>query len=399
MAIKPALNQFNGGEIQPQLEGRFDWQKYNYTAKLCRNFIPTVEGYLKRRGGSHFVATKKGITNATFKFLVTTESSSDTPTLTLDGETVTLTAQSQNTWQTTDLTYKDGDHISYQASATGYITKTGVLTVSDKQEDFTISIVKPSSNTATVTFIAPTGTTITLNGTTANSITDTIGTVVNYSATYQTSTISGTVTIDGDKTYYLFAKNNQLQMGDGEVVNTSSASNGTVRLPACTLRIIAVGGGGGAFLYGEPSAGLAFSGGSGAGCDVVINVPEGLYTWSCGSLGVSGASATGGTYSGLVKDTTTYVSAGGGGCGRLTGGYFYGGDGGVVTLKNDSVDNVNWSQKGNACTYNTKKHTGSMVRGASIYNGYGEATGYTTQYVDSYETGTNGYLYIAFSEN
>lgn len=399
MAIKPALNQFNGGEISPQLEGRFDWQKYNYSAKLCKNFIPTVEGYLKRRGGSHFVALKKGITESTFKFLVRTESHNDTPTLKLNGEIVTLTNTGgqyfmSDTWETEEYTYKDGDRISYEASATGYITKSGVLTVSDKQQNFTINIVKPSSITATVTFVAPTGTTITLNGTVRNSITDYLGTTVNYSATYQNSTITGSVIIDGDKTYYLVIKDGVLTFGGDNLIMVTTPSEGNIRLPNCRLRIIAVGGGGGALLYGA----TYFSGGSGGGFDIEIDVTEGLYTWECGSLGVSGTTSSAGVASGLKKGNTIYASAGGGGNGKLSGGYFYGGAGGEVTLKNDSVHKVNWNKKGNACTFTSKTFKGSMVRGASIYNNYGTASGYTTEYTDSYAAGTNGYLYIALAE-
>ena len=75
MAVKPALTQFNGGEISPQLEGRTDWDKYNYSAKLCKNFIPLVEGSLKRRGGTHFVALRKQLGQITLniKILGTTE--------------------------------------------------------------------------------------------------------------------------------------------------------------------------------------------------------------------------------------------------------------------------------------------------------------------------------------
>ena len=56
MSIKPAKVQFNGGEISPWLEARYDIAKFDKTAKLCRNFIPLIEGSIKRRGGSRFVA-------------------------------------------------------------------------------------------------------------------------------------------------------------------------------------------------------------------------------------------------------------------------------------------------------------------------------------------------------
>ena len=54
MSIKPTRMQFNGGELSPWLQGRTDIAKYDKTAKLCRNFIPLVEGSLKRRGGTRF---------------------------------------------------------------------------------------------------------------------------------------------------------------------------------------------------------------------------------------------------------------------------------------------------------------------------------------------------------
>ena len=56
MSIKPAKVQFNGGEISPWLEARYDIVKFDKTAKLCRNFIPLIEGSVKRRGGSRFVS-------------------------------------------------------------------------------------------------------------------------------------------------------------------------------------------------------------------------------------------------------------------------------------------------------------------------------------------------------
>lgn len=55
MSLKPVKVQFNGGELSPWLEGRYDIAKFDKTAKLCRNFIPMTEGTLKRRGGSRFV--------------------------------------------------------------------------------------------------------------------------------------------------------------------------------------------------------------------------------------------------------------------------------------------------------------------------------------------------------
>lgn len=66
---KPILNQFNGGEISSWLEGRIDLQKYPYSARLMRNFIPLVEGSVVRRGGSHFVSSCKEEDAVLFKIV------------------------------------------------------------------------------------------------------------------------------------------------------------------------------------------------------------------------------------------------------------------------------------------------------------------------------------------
>lgn len=117
MAYKPALNQFNGGEISPQLEGRFDWDKYNYSAKLCKNFIPLVEGSLKRRGGSHFVYSPETFKTYTLVFKITCDV---TPTLTVDGKTVELT-NNGNVWTSTQLIYPKGQGANYNIEADGYL--------------------------------------------------------------------------------------------------------------------------------------------------------------------------------------------------------------------------------------------------------------------------------------
>ena len=71
MSIKPTRMQFNGGELSPWLQGRTDIAKYDKTAKLCRNFIPLVEGSLKRRGGTHFVAQTPQDDDILFQILPT----------------------------------------------------------------------------------------------------------------------------------------------------------------------------------------------------------------------------------------------------------------------------------------------------------------------------------------
>ena len=51
----PALTSFNAGEFSPLLDGRIDIQKYPNAATVMENFIPTVQGPIKKRPGTWFV--------------------------------------------------------------------------------------------------------------------------------------------------------------------------------------------------------------------------------------------------------------------------------------------------------------------------------------------------------
>lgn len=62
---KPILTSFNGGELTPLLDGRVDQDKYFTGCKTLSNFIPTVQGPARRRGGTRHVGlTKNGAKRA-----------------------------------------------------------------------------------------------------------------------------------------------------------------------------------------------------------------------------------------------------------------------------------------------------------------------------------------------
>lgn len=115
---KPIINQLNGGEISPWLEGRIDLPKYGYSAKLMRNFIPLVEGSLIRRGGSHYVASCKEVEAVTFT-IVPTPSEADVYI---------------NNELTNEINCAPGEVVSYTVSCEGYQTVTGTYTVDDDVE-------------------------------------------------------------------------------------------------------------------------------------------------------------------------------------------------------------------------------------------------------------------------
>lgn len=120
MSLKPLKVQFNGGELSPWLEGRTDINKYNKSAKLCRNFIPLTEGSLKRRGGSRFVAMTPIEDSVIFKI-------NPMPMEAL----VIINGVEQNS-----IEVARGDYVTYEVKADGYADKSGkVYVVEDKVID------------------------------------------------------------------------------------------------------------------------------------------------------------------------------------------------------------------------------------------------------------------------
>ena len=116
MSKKPAKIQFNGGEISPWLEGRIDLAKYDKSSKLCRNFIPAVEGCLKRRGGTLFVAQTPDDDSLLFEILP----------YPLDAKVMI------NGIEKSAIYVARGDVVNYEVSAEGYVTYKGeILVVED----------------------------------------------------------------------------------------------------------------------------------------------------------------------------------------------------------------------------------------------------------------------------
>ena len=113
MSIKPAKIQFNGGEISPWLEGRIDLASYNKSSKLCRNFIPVVEGCLKRRGGTLFVAETPVEDSLIFKILPTP----------VDAKVKV------NGIEKSEIYVSRGDVVSYEVSLDGYATFVGEMVI------------------------------------------------------------------------------------------------------------------------------------------------------------------------------------------------------------------------------------------------------------------------------
>lgn len=61
-----AITSFNAGEFSPLLAGRSDLAQYKNACKKLLNFIPTVQGPVRRRPGTMFVAEVKNSTDRTW---------------------------------------------------------------------------------------------------------------------------------------------------------------------------------------------------------------------------------------------------------------------------------------------------------------------------------------------
>ncbi len=124
MGIKPVQNQFNGGEISPLMSARFDLPVYQYSGAVMSNFIPASEGYIKRRGGTHFVASGKE--EEAILFSIT--SNVDTAEVIINGVVQ----------ESCYCAY--GDVVSYTVRAEGYLTQSGVYTI-DEDTELTVNLV------------------------------------------------------------------------------------------------------------------------------------------------------------------------------------------------------------------------------------------------------------------
>lgn len=66
MKASPAITSFNSGEFSPLMAGKTDFKYYASACKKLRNFIPTPQGPVRRRPGTHFVEEVKSSSNRTW---------------------------------------------------------------------------------------------------------------------------------------------------------------------------------------------------------------------------------------------------------------------------------------------------------------------------------------------
>lgn len=384
MSIKPALNQFNGGEISPQLEGRFDWDKYNYSAKLCKNFVPLVEGSLKRRGGSHFVAETEDLPMFYLSINITANNATNVFVV-IDGEKIICERESGIFKYVQACSY--GDVVTFVVQSLGFIEHSETVTmVSDVTKNITL-LTQDDIATLTIN-TKPVVATCIIDGIERKTITVQKGTTVSYEVSYKGTKVTGTKTVTADETITTTVQFYVLNL-QGVV------SSGSFNCIDGLYKVVAVGGGGGAGggSYGDDHKSTGGGGGSGAGYNGNMHL-SGSYTYVTGGGGKGGKNARhagwaedgGNGYETTISGVITLGGGKGGKYYRGKHGTGDGGAGGTATVYSGSavLDSPIQGVAGNKNVGGTTPSLGSFGKGGDgIYKSSGSS-------------GWNGFLQIKY---
>ena len=386
--IKPAINQFNGGEISPELEGRFDWDKYSYSAKLCKNFIPLVEGSLKRRGGSHFVSktpeTPTFDVNFNFNF---SDGYKGKEVRLRIGETEIITTE--NTYQ---MRVELGKVIEYNIFCNGYISVNGGFYV-DGDTDINAELIAIEDAVTLTVVTDPEDAKCYLDGVETKSLTVSRGKVVYIKAEYRKKVISYSMVVNNDVTEEILIDYVAYESHSVEEEEIVFFNRGN-------YKVFAVGGGGGAG-GGTDGSHHSYRGGSGGGGAGFYGniILDGEYTVSTGRWGAGGAKASGeGSGNDGGNGTATIIrnviSVGGGTCGKGSNGESdgAGGKGGIVTIYDNEVVSGDWVNGNDASGYKG----GDSPNISSPYASFTNGKGGDAVFENTGKAGRRGYLLIEY---
>lgn len=165
---KPALNQFNGGVISPWLEGRIDLPKYNYSMAESLNFIPLVEGSIKRRGGSHYVAPLKEVDAVCFKIVVKPDEAKYDALVCINNELCD------------EIYCAPGEKITWSVSADGYLPQSGTQIVGEEDMTLTVTLVSVLYRSTLTVNTIPDDALVYINGQRGNQRIVTTGSTATY---------------------------------------------------------------------------------------------------------------------------------------------------------------------------------------------------------------------------
>lgn len=398
MAIKPAINQFNGGELSPYLEGRTDWDKYNYSAKLCKNFIPLIEGSLKRRGGSHFVGKVKP--KESFTILFTIKLKGDViPNLVLNGEIIgdlDITYDNGYTIYSTSRTYNEGQFVTVNITAEGYREVNDSFNAPSTPREYILKDISEPVTTATLTIIKATDdVSLKLNGQPVSVYTTDIETPIVWTALYNENNASGSVYIDKDTTMVLNIIDNNPVLCDENytMISTNNPRTGEVILAKGKYRVTTVGAGSAAIIAGDGADPKYYQGGAGGTVDALFSLDKGVYSWQVGKIAPDpaynfwdGGSIVHPEGSYLKQGSTEIANAGGGGINNYS----------TMSYNKTKAVEVYIAQKGQIGGRPTAPQSKSAIGdyGAGAY-----ITSFKTEgnyWVFDYLPATNGYFAITY---
>ena len=434
MSIKPVQNQFNGGEISPYMDGRFDLPAYQYSVALMQNFIPISEGCVKRRGGSHFVASAKQVDAFLFEIKPTPEDATviingieqkscycaygdeinysvlaenyqtksgrvvvyESTTLEValvssitfhsfsinampEGSTVLI-----NDVERTSVYLGANSTINWIVAKEGYVTQKGTQVLAkDVVKDIVLKMrfeIKPYPETAVVT----------INGEVRNFVDVDYGTEVNWSVEYEgLETKTGSQIVETSTEILV----NLSQYEEGQILFESSTAQTTNFTISETIEamVYLVAGGAGAAGWGNRSVG----GGSGSGYIGRILIPAGTYSIRVGGGGggknidQDGSTQKGG--SGGQSYIGSLVVTNGGDGGRVGRDHFDGGIGGSMPTVNATEIVRILRVAGNN---GSRISSNSAPGGVSVYGGYGTGGAAVS---GKGKSGTPGYVKITFA--
>ena len=433
MSIKPVQNQFNGGEVSPYMDGRFDLPVYGYSAEIMLNNIPMSEGCFKRRGGSHFVASAKQVDAFLFEIKPNPEDATviingverkscycaygdeisysvlakdyhtkSDKIVVYESTTIEVSLVSAITFhdfsinalpegctvminnaERTSVRLGANSTIEWLVGKEGYVTQQGKqVLVKDTALDIVLKMrfeIKPYPETATVT----------INGEVRNFIDVDLGEEVTWSVEYPgLETKSGSQTVENSTEILV----NLSRYENGQVLfeRTNGSSTSLTISEKIDANVFVVAGGGGAAGWNPKSVG----GGSGSAFIGRIIIPAGTYTINVGAGG--GGRNIDSDGSTLTADTGGQSSIGSlvvtyGGTGGCVGrDHFQGGEGGKMPAVNAQIVTTNLRVAGNN---GSRIYSGSAPGGNSVYGGYGTGGSAVS---GSGKTGTAGYVKIVY---
>lgn len=398
MAIKPAINQFNGGELSPYLEGRTDWDKYNYSAKLCKNFIPLIEGSLKRRGGSHFVGKVKAKESYNIQFTVKVKGDA-VPNVVLNGvivEQLDVRQEGEYTTYTTSQTYNEGQLVTVYITAEGYRDVNDTFNAPSAPKEYVLREISEEIIEATLTVVkASDDIALRLNGANTNRYTTNVEDPIVWTAVYNENNASGSIYIDKDTVVVLNIIDNTpvLTLEGDSLISTDNPRSGEIILAAGVYRVTAVGAGGPAIIGGSETTPNYYNGGAGGLVYADFKLDKGVYNWQVGKISEEPAYSLW-DLKAVEKPEPTFLKYGGAEIANAGGGGIN--NYSTVSYNTNKAQKVYSAQKG---AIGTKPGEGQTKSGVGDYGSGSYLTSFKTEgnyWVFSYEPATNGFLAITY---